>query len=481
MEMPESIRAQVRPGDWAVSIDLSDAYFLIPIIKVQEVPDILSQGNALAVQSSALRSLHCPMDFYQGYGGGEEDGCRARYYHAHVHRRLAHSGSVAGVGPQPARVGSRPLLQAGFEGEFPKVGPCTVSGLHLHRLPVCNPVTPGISTAEAHRHSGSVGGQFPGQSLPHSRLVAATARFAGIHGEVGSLGSLSHERHSEMSSDPVGLCQPVPSSSSACGLAGHTGPPVVVRSIDPSVGTSHSPPAVGHPGVHGQLDHGLGGPLPRSGSLRSVVSTGTSPAHQQPRAARGLQGSASLGEPRIEQGGVDSNGQYDRLELHQQTGGTRSHSLARTATEMLVYFFRRGVEIRAKHIAGKLNVLADSLSRQGQILHTEWSLSVPVFAQICQARGTPQVDLFATSLNTKLPCFVSPYPDPLAWDSDSLSLPWGGLWGYAFPPAPLIPLVLNKIRTEDCQILLVAPFRPRAAWYNQLLLGSIHSVPLFPS
>ena len=36
--------------------------------KVQEVPDILSQGNALAVQSSAVRSLHRPMDFYQGYG-----------------------------------------------------------------------------------------------------------------------------------------------------------------------------------------------------------------------------------------------------------------------------------------------------------------------------------------------------------------------------------------------------------------------------
>ena len=32
-------------------------------------------------------------------------------------------------------------------------------------------------------------------------------------------------------------------------------------------------------------------------------------------------------------------------------GGTRSHSLARTATEMLVYFYSRGVEIRAKHIA----------------------------------------------------------------------------------------------------------------------------------
>ena len=31
METPETIRAQVRPGDWAVSIDLYDAYFHIPI------------------------------------------------------------------------------------------------------------------------------------------------------------------------------------------------------------------------------------------------------------------------------------------------------------------------------------------------------------------------------------------------------------------------------------------------------------------
>ena len=31
MESPESIRALMRPGDWAVSIDLSNAYFHIPI------------------------------------------------------------------------------------------------------------------------------------------------------------------------------------------------------------------------------------------------------------------------------------------------------------------------------------------------------------------------------------------------------------------------------------------------------------------
>jgi len=150
-------------------------------------------------------------------------------------------------------------------------------------------------------------------------------------------------------------------------------------------------------------------------------------------------------------------------------GGTRSRSLARTATEMLAYFFGLGVTIRAKHIAGKLNVLADSLSRKGQILPTEWSLSPQIFRQICKALGTPHIDLFATSLNTKLPVYVSPYPDPLAWDTDALSMSWEGIWGYAFPPTPIIPQVLNKVQSECCVILLIAPAFPGAAWFNQLL------------
>ena len=35
METPESIRASLIPGEWVLSIDLSDAYFLIPILKAQ--------------------------------------------------------------------------------------------------------------------------------------------------------------------------------------------------------------------------------------------------------------------------------------------------------------------------------------------------------------------------------------------------------------------------------------------------------------
>ena len=44
------------------------------------------------------------------------------------------------------------------------------------------------------------------------------------------------------------------------------------------------------------------------------------------------------------------------------------------------------------------------------------------------------MDLFATRLNTKLPLYVSPIPDPQAWAVDALNIPWENLVAYAYPP-----------------------------------------------
>ena len=107
----------------------------------------------------------------------EEAGSGAGYNHAHVHRRLAHTGSVARDCTKPVRVGPQPLLQAGFEGELPEVGPCTDSGLHLRRLHVC--------------------GQVSDQSFPHSVPVGKAARSAGFNGKASTTGSLPHERPTE--------------------------------------------------------------------------------------------------------------------------------------------------------------------------------------------------------------------------------------------------------------------------------------------
>ena len=54
------------------------------------------------------------------------------------------------------------------------------------------------------------------------------------------------------------------------------------------------------------------------------------------------------------------------------------------------------------------------------------------------------MDLFATYLNHKLPLYVSPIPDPQAWDIDALNIDWTGLTAYAYPVTALLHRVIQK-------------------------------------
>ncbi len=120
------------------------------------------------------------------------------------------------------------------------------------------------------------------------------------------------------------------------------------------------------------------------------------------------------------------------------------------------------IQLFARYIPGKLNVIADGLSRRGQILPTEWSLHPEVVSLIFDQWGAPLVDLFATRENHKCATYVSPVPDSQAWEIDALSLCWDGLDAYAYPPTPIISHVLQKFReAKQCRVLLVAATWPR--------------------
>ena len=96
----------------------------------------------------------------------------------------------------------------------------------------------------------------------------------------------------------------------------------------------------------------------------------------------------------------------------------KSGSLCALLWRLLCWCNLRHVVLKARHIPGCLNVISDKLSRQGQIIHTEWSLHQEVFDLLCQTWHCPQVDMFATRYNCKLAKFVSPIPDPNAWAVD---------------------------------------------------------------
>ena len=159
-------------------------------------------------------------------------------------------------------------------------------------------------------------------------------------------------------------------------------------------------------------------------------------------------------------------------------GGMKSGPLCALLWRILTWCSQRQVTLKARHIPGHLNVIADKLSRLGQTIQTEWSLLPEVFQEICNRWHQPHVDLFATRFNHKLPLFVSPVPDSLAFAVDALTLPWEDLDAYAFPPTPILGKVVEKLLNSPCKrLILIAPGWPNMPWFWDLVNMS-SQVPL---
>jgi hypothetical protein len=158
-------------------------------------------------------------------------------------------------------------------------------------------------------------------------------------------------------------------------------------------------------------------------------------------------------------------------------GGTHSVSLYKEARDLLIWCSQHQVVLHPFYLPGHLNSVADILSRESQILGTEWTLHIAVFRRILSLIPSLDVDLFATRLNNQLQRFVSPCPDPLAWKVDAFSIEWVEMVPYAFPPTKLIPEVLKKLRRSQIRLYLVAPYWPNQSWFPEVL-GLLWDLPL---
>jgi len=150
-------------------------------------------------------------------------------------------------------------------------------------------------------------------------------------------------------------------------------------------------------------------------------------------------------------------------------GGTRSPVLCANTLRILKWCQVRNITVRALHIAGVTNILADNLSRGRISSPSEWSLAPQVALTIFSRFYQPLIDLFASSQNRQLPVYCSRVMDPRAYAVDALLMDWTGMAAYAFPPISLLPRVIEKIAQEDCNVILVAPFWPKHLWFRPLV------------
>ena len=123
-------------------------------------------------------------------------------------------------------------------------------------------------------------------------------------------------------------------------------------------------------------------------------------------------------------------------------GGVRFRKLSDLARRIWKWCEERELFIFASYIASKDNVEADIESRRLD-KETEFELSAVAFQQTVNKFGYPDIDLF--------------------------TIKWNRFFFYAFPPFILVSRVLQKIKAEGAEGIVVVPQWPAQPWFPLFL------------
>lgn len=145
-------------------------------------------------------------------------------------------------------------------------------------------------------------------------------------------------------------------------------------------------------------------------------------------------------------------------------GGIRFKNLNNLAHLIWDWCEQRNIWIFASYIKSKDNFKADKESRRLEP-ETEFSLNNSTFKIIKNNFGKPDIDLFASRSNKKCELYVSWFRDPNSCAIDAFTLDWSNYFFYAFPPFSMILKVLQKIRDEKATGIVVVPDWPTQPWY----------------
>ncbi len=218
-------------------------------------------------------------------------------------------------------------------------------------------------------------------------------------------------------------------------------------------------------GLHGCLRQGLGGHVQRACSVGGLDRSPTALAHQLPRVAGSTPGLEPSQETLTRRARTGPYGQHCDRCVHQPTRwSTLPSQLAR---HLLLWSRKHLRSLRAIHIPG----LAQPDSRRAVMscAPRRMETTSPDGPADLRRFGLAQVDLFASLETSHCQLFYSLTEGTLGTDALAHSWPLG-LRKYAFPPVSLLAQTLCKVRVEEEQILLVAPYWPTRTWFPELML-----------
>ena len=141
------------------------------------------------------------------------------------------------------------------------------------------------------------------------------------------------------------------------------------------------------------------------------------------------------------------------------------------------------IAIKAMHLAGTENELADYLSRFSET--GDWATNPRIFEHLDQCWGPHTIDRFASYQNHKVHRYNSAVPDPLAEAVDAFQ---AGHWrwnttglkecNYWNPPFHLLAETVARIVSDRAEGTLIAPHWHQHQWFQVLIEISRDSIEL---
>ena len=434
--------------------------------KLKEIPKVLLQVTGVPVHLPPIRTSHSPPGLYNDCKGSETNGPVQRTQSSPIPGWLADQVPVSGGSPSEHSGGGRPNSVLGLDNKSGKIRTETYSGVFVRGLRIPSRFSP------CKTHSGEMA-QASGfdpktrvKTCFDCKMFDVANWVACLNRENGPGGTPSHEALSVSFQGALEISSVAGQPPSLDRI--HCSPPrLVAKSLKRDERCRPSSQGPQYPTLYRRLKRRLGHSLRSKFYKGSVVRSAKKATHKRPRIEGSLTGPSRLQGPVPEPNSASCDRQLNSGSLHQQT---RWNSLSRDVCSPvedydLVPSLPHNIESQAHPRVPECDG-RPAVQVQPSAVNRMVSASAGVQTDLPEVVHT---SLFATHLNHKLPLYVSPVPDPKAWDIDALNINWTSLTAYAYPPTALLHKVIQKIKQCHCLIIVIAPGWPGMPWFWDLV------------
>ncbi|CAH2217847.1 jg643 [Pararge aegeria aegeria] len=153
-------------------------------------------------------------------------------------------------------------------------------------------------------------------------------------------------------------------------------------------------------------------------------------------------------------------------------GGTRSARLLDLTKELFNLTDSLNIVLLPHHLPGVYNTEADKLSRNQ--IGSEWHLQERATSKIFELWGTPNIDLFASQSAHVVQNYATlDLSDLNSCFHDAFSTYWRYELAWIFPPPGLLPRVLQHLNSAEGRYIIIAPKWKKPFWRPDLKSRSL--------